>query len=500
MEGIRDEDRGHRTRVFRITSVKLGIKLEICIGLKYEEDDHDRYNVYRVSNGAVGALIGHYDIKKDEVVEDESGDFDVSRYGEPTWTAVNLIKREPKPDREKPEPEPKPDRIEPKPKPKKDTMFKVITTTVNGDCFYDTVVRALHDLNEYKVEEINKLREEISNYIVSERGDDLVERYKLCIGSNTLRDDSYYAKYWDMCLDDERAIKIRTENGKNKMSFEEVKELVIEEINQNPELKKKINPDLFKEDTDLKQKAPNDILSEDCEFFINDYFKGDQTIEDDFELLDIYSKSLMTSNVWADAFSITSLEMMMNIKIIPLIPNGKRVEDYTASLEASPDVPNEKTRFILADYEPRTHYKLIELIPNKRLFTFDELPDVIKDKCKHLAWFIAMKRRENIDEARRVNPDIHSSEIPFPKPEEPAPEPEPDLPEPVLPEPKQNIDGMTLAELKAYAKEKNLKFNSDVKSKADLIKCIKEPELADCLPKRKTKKGGVKGTKFTRRN
>ncbi len=468
MQGIRDEDRGYNTRVFRITSVVLGSTLEICIGKKYEEGDGDRYNVYRVSNGAVGGLIGHYDTARDEPVEDESGDFNVSTYGEPKWTISSVKKAIPKEHKEAKEvKEPK----EPKKEPKsKESMFKVIITQSKGDCFYDTAVRALYGTDNYDEEKTTKLREEIANYISEERAADLVERYKACIGTNTLRDDSYYGKYWDMCLDDKRAVKNR--KGKDIISFEDVKLLVIEDIKNDPELKSKINPDLIAESTDLTQPSPNDELNEDCEYFIKDYFNNDKDIEDEFKLLDIYHASLVTPNVWADDFSITSLEMLKNLKFLPMTKTGPRVEDYTLSLETSPEVPNEKTRFILVDYDPRTHYKLIEMIPNKRTFTFKELPELIKEKCKHLGWYIAMIRDRG---------------------NEPEPPPEP------VPPINPDINRMSLAELKAYAKEKNLKFNSDIKSKADMIKCIQTPDAVECVPKRKTKKGGLSGTKFTRR-
>ena len=56
---IRESDRGYHTRVFSITSKTIGTK-QICIGQKYVEKGHDRYNVYPVVNGAVGGTIGYY--------------------------------------------------------------------------------------------------------------------------------------------------------------------------------------------------------------------------------------------------------------------------------------------------------------------------------------------------------------------------------------------------------------------------------------------------------
>jgi hypothetical protein len=463
---IRDEDRGYRTRVFKITSVTLASKLDMCIGQRYEEGDADRYNVYSVSDGAVGGLIGYYDVPRDTAVLDDSNDFHVERFGEPTW--INTLKR-----------------VNP-PKPKESnpivvakSLFKVVITQSDGDCFYDTIVRALENLDDYTkatydVSKTNELRKRLSDYIKTNRTEDLIARYKVCSVPNTIRYDSNYVKYWDMCLDDPHAKKNRV--GK-KLTFDEVKKIVKSDIEKDPSLRDKIDPDLISKSTNLGDPSPNDISDEGCGDFLDDYFEGNDEIFAEDEIVDTFIASLNTPNVWANDFTILSLEMMDNLKIIPLTKTGNKVEDYNVINDISPIVPNRDTRYVLTEYDGR-HYKLIKT--DKSIFTMKDLPDVIKRKCEKFDWF---KKVESMPNPLPSNP---LPTLPA-KPAKPAPE---------------SIDGklagMTIPQLKEYAKENNIRYNSSITKKTDIIDCIKDPELPKCKPK--TKKGGFRtSTNTTRR-
>lgn len=464
---IREEDRGYRTRVFKITSAKLGTKLDICIGQKYEEGDDDRYNVYSVSNGAVGGLVGYYDVPRDTHVFDDSNDFHVERFGEPSW--INTLKHvnAPKPKESNPVVSTK-------------SMFKVVITQSEGDCFYDTVIRALENLDDYTkttydVSKTNDLRKKIADYIRTTRSDDLVARYKACSVPNTIRYDSIYIKYWDMCLDDQHAKQNRT--GK-KLTYDAVKKIALQDMDKDPSLNGKIDPDLISKSTNLDDPSPNDISDEGCKDFINDYFDNDDEMVAEDEILDTFIKSLTTPNVWTNDFVIVSLELMDNLKIVPLTKTGNKVEDYTISKEISYLPPNKDTRYVLTEYDGR-HYKLIKT--DKSVFTLNTLPDVIKQKLEKFEWF------KGIPAPKADNP-VLKDEIPVPK---------------VVtemhsePESKDQLESMTISQLKEYAKEHNIKYNSSITKKADIIECLKNPSLLKCKPK--TKKGGFRSTNFTRK-
>jgi len=476
---IREEDRGYRTRVFKITSVTLGTKLDICIGQKYEEGDGDRYNVYSVSDGAVGGLIGHYDVAKDTNVLDDSNDFHVQHFGEPTW--INTLKR-----------------VNPS-KPKESnsivstkSLFKVVITQSEGDCFYDTVVRALENLDDYNkadydVSKTNLLRKKIADYIISNRSEDLVERYKSCV-SNTIRFDSKYSRYWDMCLDDDHARKHRS--GK-KLSFDAVKKIVIKDNEQNPDLN--LDPDIISKSTKLTDPSPNDTSDEGCVDFIRDYFEDNTEIFSEDEILDTFITYLNTPDVWTNDFIILSLEMMDNLKIIPLTKNGNKVEDYTISNDVSYIEPNRDTRYILTEYDGR-HYKLIK--SDKSVFTLKTLPDVIKRKFEKFEWFKGVNSADPRPEPKAA-PKAPEPKAAPKAPEPKAPEPI-DSPESTMPsEPNKSLESMTITQLKEYAKTNNIKYNSGITKKSDIIDCIKDPSLEKCKPK--TKKGGRNTTNFTRK-
>jgi len=131
MEDIRDEDRGKETMVFEITSISLNAVLQFCVGNSYEHKGKDRYNVYLVKNGKVHGCVGHYDVESGEETTDSGGkDFDVKKYQEPEWLiepTSSLLTREV--EREKPAAKEKPPPKEVK------SIFRVITTSTEGDCF-----------------------------------------------------------------------------------------------------------------------------------------------------------------------------------------------------------------------------------------------------------------------------------------------------------------------------------------------------------------------------
>ena len=488
MEEIREEDRGHRTRVFEITSAKLNKTLQICVGKSYSYESNDRYNVYRVNDHAVAGCIGHYDVSSGTNVVDADGDFEIQKYGEPDWLiSASAVKTAPSVPKAKAQPKTK--------EPVSKGNFIIIETDDKGDCFYDSVIRALDGSNEYSREKAVALRNEVGEYVKDHYSANVISMYKTCIGNNTLRYDSYYLKYWNMCLEDEDAVQSR--DGKPKISFEDAELKAEDELKAHPELRGKLDPTLLSEDTDVNQAAPNDQLSPECASKLESYFNNNKDLKDD-EIIAEYVKNIPKKEVWADDIVVSCVELMKNVKIIPLEGRGN-VEKFTVSRDVTLYEPNDATKFILVQYDKPVHYKLIETKDHKRTFTWDELPEHVKTGSKQSAWYISKHKSAPSSAAEAKESSEPKLEVKGTASKDTKPPPakvaEPKLPEPVNPVP--NVDKMTLAELKAYAKEKGLKFNGDVTKKDDWIKCIKQPELEECKPKTRGKKST--GGNFTRR-
>jgi hypothetical protein len=175
MEEIRDEDRGTETMVFEMTSIQLNATLQFCIGNAYELNGKNRYNVYLVKQNRVMRCIGHYDIDMGENPKDEGGkDFNVFKYQEPTWiitSSSTLLSRDIRvPDG--------PERIEMNPAPETPSSFRVISPETIFELI--TILIA----NKLSVEVEDGLINAITNYITSEKGKELIARYRKCAQNN----------------------------------------------------------------------------------------------------------------------------------------------------------------------------------------------------------------------------------------------------------------------------------------------------------------------------
>lgn len=174
MEEIRQEDIGFETRVFKITSMVKNETLDICIGQPYDHEGKDRYNVYRVRGKMVESCIGYYDVTKGEDALDESTkrDFDVKRYGEPTWTDKTKSAKS----------KPASTALTAPPASSKKSDFVVITTATQGDCFFDSIYRATSGVLEGapNMDKIVELREEVAEMFREddELKDLVVSRYR----------------------------------------------------------------------------------------------------------------------------------------------------------------------------------------------------------------------------------------------------------------------------------------------------------------------------------
>jgi len=486
MEDIRDEDRGKETMVFEITSISLNAVLQFCVGNSYEHKGKDRYNVYLVKNGKVHGCVAHYDVESGEETTDSGGkDFDVKKYQEPEWLiepTSSLLTREVEkaPEKEKPKEKPAPKKTEVK------SMFRIITTSIAGDCFYDSVVRA--DKDGYDEEKIKAFKEKLGAFMTTgENKINLIQKYKGFVDlkgskTQTLIEDPYYRKYCEMRNDG--------------TSDEEIVVQMRKDMAADATLAKKVDPDAFEllgndDESPNKPMLTRDVAALSNEF-IRDFFNNDKTLEGD-DIIDAFLENFMQKETWADAFIISQAAIFFNVIFLLLVEKGTRIEDYTVfNMQAQLQHPiDQDTQFIIADYQPQSHFKLIVQEPYVGKFTIDTLPQVIKDKFE-LFKSAAEPAAKGAEEAQTYEPVAADVQIPD-----------------VVDVPKmsdakytaENLKGKTLKELGDILKKEfpNVPQSRVQKEngKQGLIDCILNPEEEKCKKLTKSKK--ATGGKSTRR-
>ena len=201
----------------------------------------------------------------------------------------------------------------------------------------------------------------------------------------------------------------------------------------------------------------------------------------------------MKKETWADAFIIAQAAIYLNVIFLLLVEKGKRVEDYTVfNMQAQLEHPIDKdTQFILADYQPQTHFKLIVQEPYVGKFTIDTLPQVIKDKFP-LFKSAAEPAATGAEEAQVYEPV--AADVPK------GPDAEADVPKgPVSKYTAENLKGKTMKELADILKAEFPNVPQSRVQKDDgkqgLIDCILNPEQEKCKKLTKKKATGGKSTR-----
>ena len=203
----------------------------------------------------------------------------------------------------------------------------------------------------------------------------------------------------------------------------------------------------------------------------------------------------MQKDTWADDFVISQAAVYLNVIFLLLVEKGKRVEDYTVfNMQRQLEHPIDKdTQFIIADYQPQTHFKLIVQEPYVGKFTIDTLPQVIKDKFP-----LFKSGAEPAATGAEEAPTFEPVAVDVPK--------IPDVDVPKVPDvvpskyTAESLKGKTIKELEDILKSEFPDVpQSRVKKengKQGLIDCILNPEEEKCKKATKSKKGG---NNFTRR-
>jgi len=236
--------------------------------------------------------------------------------------------------------------------------YDVEETNKDGNCFFETICKAYDQIGYHTT--IDKLRALLAN----EATEELYEQYR-----------TLYISFLSELQDKDKQMgglkKIGTELKKRNQrtqSKEESKEL----LNQAEEVIEKYNK-IKVEKEDVKE-----LLEE---------FKFMEGI-DSLEKLKAY---IQTSHYWADTWAISTLERLLNVKIIIMSQNSYDNGDVHSVLQCGQlnDTDLEKQGkfspdyYIIADYDVN-HYELITY-KKKKIFKFSEVPYDIKvliiNKC-----------------------------------------------------------------------------------------------------------------------
>jgi len=473
MEAIREEDRGTETRVFEMSSIQLNNTLQFCLGNAYEHSGKDRYNVYLVKNGRVHGCIGHYDVPLGESTVDAGGkDFDVMRFKEPNWLIDNsfhLLEKGKEPEKGKEKAAPKP------PPPKAKSLFRVIITDDNGDCFYDSIVRSMpgNDVDVFDKEKVLDLRKRIGEYITTTGFEALREKYHYSVqilsGEETpMKDDPYYSKYYKML-----------EDGKSK---DDIISVIVSDLENDMSLQGKVDIETFRlagPNDPTENKFDEEEILAPARHFLEDYFGTEKELNDT-DIREVFLENIEKPQVWASELIILQTEQMLDIKFLLLEKNGSIVEEYITKDLNTYKAIGSNTKFIIADYTPLAHFKLI-IMGNKKQFSIDEVPAIIKAKFS-----LFKSKPPSIVEAVE---DAESEEL-----ETPAVEP------PKLDVIETTGNKYTREYLESLSKEKLLEilkndFKDVPKSKlgknSDIIDCILNPDQEKCKRKNTTKKASA---------
>ena len=266
----------------------------------------------------------------------------------------------------------------------KNTNYNIIDNEGGGDCFF-AVVRDAYEQIGHKTT-INKLRA----LLAKEANDDLYQGYRVMY-MNFLAELQSKEKDMKDIKKISTELKKRNERSSNK---EETTKL----LNEAKLLINKYNS-LKTEKEDIKE--------------MMDEFK----FMKDIDTLDKFKEYIQTSNYWADTWAISTLEKLLNVKIIILSQETYNNGDLDSVLQCgqlNDDVLERQGNFspdyyIMACYLGN-HYTLVTY-KDKRIFKFTEIPYDIKvmviNKCmeKNAGPYYLIKDFRNFKTKLGLSPD-----------------------------------------------------------------------------------------------
>lgn len=240
----------------------------------------------------------------------------------------------------------------------KNNNYDIVETESNGDCFF-AVIREAFKQNR-QITTVQKLREILANELTDSV---FMEHMNLYKGFQTEIDELH--RELESMKSTNNLYKSRAKKNENK----QIRETIMEEARK---LKEK-----------YKEKSADKKNIESLQNEYVGYMKNIKTIED-------YREYIKTSQFWADTWAISTLEKVLNVKIIILSEksyNEKSLDSVLNCGEANSELEGRGAFnpdfYIMTSYSGN-HYNLITY-KSKRIFTFKEIPYGIKiliiNKC-----------------------------------------------------------------------------------------------------------------------
>lgn len=240
----------------------------------------------------------------------------------------------------------------------KNNQYNIVETSTNGDCFFDTIRLAFQQIGHET--SIHKLREIVANEID---------------GASFQEKRNFYLGFESEIKDIEKKMEsLKETNG--------VYAKRIKKTNSTKERDELISggKKIATEYAALKEEL--DSTKSLQELHIG-YMKNIDTIEK-------YREYIMTSSYWADAGAISTLERVLNIKMVILSEHAYKAKDLDGVMNCGEinkkleEVEDFKPNFYIMTNYTGDHYELITY-KNKRIFTFPEMPYDVKilviNKC-----------------------------------------------------------------------------------------------------------------------
>ena len=242
----------------------------------------------------------------------------------------------------------------------KNKNYSIIDNEGGGDCLFATIRDAFSQIAQQTT--INKLRSKLSN----EATEELFLNYK-----------EQYDMYSTSILKDTQEIK------KLEAEYKKVKDLYKETLDRNEKKKFTEDANQIKEMRDrlLNEKNVSKMILEEYKFMKN------------VNNLEKFKSLIKSCEFWAETWSISTLERILNIKFIILSSeafssNPPNLDNVLICNQANDNILETKGVFepeyyIMVDYTG-SHYKLIGY-KEKHILKFEEIPYDIKklvvDKC-----------------------------------------------------------------------------------------------------------------------
>lgn len=463
-KAIDPEDIGHDS-CFYVIDV-LDIPILIVLGKQkytYSNKDVIYYPIYVVANEKIKAQIGVYEtsLKKTINLVDEDGDIDIPKLGEPLLYSfvnssflkktetnptnymnepIDLTKEEEKPPAEEEDTDDESDVMKLKVSPQKVSEEKQKTDKVieKGIFIIDKEFTQPALLKEETESEADKIKLDYKDSSRNNWIEKFIKNTNYDIVDNEGQGDCFFAVIRDAFKhigQNTTVAKLRSlvasqltdevyqENRKLYDSFELEKEEIkkklmelkktnelysqrIKKIQDKDEMQKIITEtkqikELYKE----KSKELKETIQLQKEYV--GYMKDIQTMEQ-------YRSYILTSNYWADAWTISVLEELLKIKVIILSEEAYESKSFDSVLNCgeknilSKDII-EPNFYIMTTYSG-DHYRLVTY-KKKHIFTYAEIPYDIKilivNKCleKNAGSYYAIQEFRNFKTQLGLDPD-----------------------------------------------------------------------------------------------